>query len=88
MFSLMNLTDCTRFLWFSNPTDPNSPFQPYVVLFGASCSPFMLNAALTFHLQQHSSPVSTNVLRSFYVDNVVSGCDTEMLLSTSWSLGH
>ena len=72
--------DCTRFLWLSNPQDLSSPFQPYhfkVVLFGASCSPFMLNAAITFHLQQHPSPVSTSILRSLYVDNVVSGCDTE-----------
>jgi len=72
--------DCTRFLWLSNPEDPNSSFQTYrfkVVLFGASCSPFMLNAALTFHLQQYPSPVSTSLLRSLYVDNVVSGCDTE-----------
>ncbi|XP_065895991.1 uncharacterized protein [Dysidea avara] len=72
--------DFTRFLWPTNPNDPNSPFQVYrfkVVLFGASCSPFMLNAALTYHLQQHPSAVSTSVARSLYVDNVVSGCDTE-----------
>ena len=37
----------------------------------------MLNAALTYHLQQHPSAVSTSVARSLYVDNVVSGCDTE-----------
>ena len=36
----------------------------------------MLNVTLTFHLQQHPSPVSTSIL-SLYVDNVVSGCDTE-----------
>ena len=56
--------DCSRFLWLSNPQDPSSPFQPYrfkVVLFGASCSPFMLNAAITFQLQQHPSPVSTRI---------------------------
>jgi len=72
--------DYTRFLWLSNPQDPNSAFQPYrfkVVLFGASCSPFMLNAAITFHLKQHPSPVSSNLLSSLYVDNVVSGCNTE-----------
>ena len=37
----------------------------------------MLNAAITFYLQQHPSPVSTSILRSLYVDNVVSGCDIE-----------
>ena len=72
--------DYTRVLWLSNPLDPNSTFQLYrfkVVLFGASCSPFMLNAAITFHLQQHQTPVSANLLDSLYVDNVVTGCDTE-----------
>ena len=72
--------DCTCFLWLSNLQDPSSPFQPYhckVVLFDTSCSPFMLNAAITFHLQQHPSPVSTSILKSLYVDNVVSGCDTK-----------
>jgi len=72
--------DYTRFLWLTNPQDPSSGFQPYrfkVVLFGASCSPFMLNAAIAFHLQEHPSPVSSNILRSLSVDNVVSGCDTE-----------
>ena len=72
--------DYTRFLWPTNPQDPNSPFQPYrfkVVLFGASSSPFMLNAAITFHLSEYPSPVSTNLLSSLYVDNVVSGCNTE-----------
>ena len=37
----------------------------------------MLNAAITFHLQQHQTPVSANLLDSLYVDNVVTGCDTE-----------
>ncbi|XP_065883120.1 uncharacterized protein [Dysidea avara] len=72
--------DFTRFLWLTNLKDPNSPFQAYqfkVVLFGASCSPFMLNAALTYHLQQYPSAVSTDIISSLCVDNVVSGCDTE-----------
>ena len=70
----------THFLWLSNPQDPNSALQPYrfkVVLFGASCSPFMLNAVIIFHLQQYPSPVSANLLSSLYVDNVVSACNTE-----------
>jgi len=72
--------DYTHFFWLSNPQDPNSAFQPYhfkAVLFGASCSPFMLNAAIRFHLQQHPTLVSSNLLNSLYVDNVVSGCNTE-----------
>ena len=71
--------DYICFLWLTNPQDPNSPFQPYrfkVALFGASSSPFMLNAAIIFHLLQYPAPVSTNLLSSLYVDNVISGCNT------------
>lgn len=45
--------NATRFLWLSDPSDENSSFVTYrfkVVLFGATCSPFMLHATLTFHL--------------------------------------
>ena len=45
--------DWTRFLWLTNLLDPESEFQTYrfkVVLFGAVCSPFMLNATLHYHL--------------------------------------
>ena len=63
--------DSTDFLWLSNPTNENSPFVTYrfrVVLFGASSSPFILYAALSFHLTQNSSVVSQDLLH----DNIVS----------------
>jgi len=72
--------DATRFLWLSDPTDASSPFVTYrfrVVLFGATCSPFMLNAALTYHLSQNDSAVARDILHNLYVDNQVSGCQTE-----------
>jgi hypothetical protein len=52
--------DVTRFLWLSNPVDPESEFQMYwfkSVLFGAASSPFMLNAAyiLTFNAAPRKS---------------------------------
>ena len=74
--------DFTRFLWLSDPSDANSPFVTFrfkVVLFGATCSPFMLSATLTYHLTQHNSEVSQDLLCNLYVDNVVSGCQTESL---------
>ena len=55
--------DRTRFLWLSNPQDPDSELVTYrfrVVLFGAVCSPFMLNAALHCHLAQYNSPTAEN----------------------------
>lgn len=72
--------DFTRFLWLSDPTDANSSFVTFrfkVVLFGATCSPFMLSATLTYHLMQSNTSVSQDLLRNLYVDNVVSGCQTE-----------
>jgi len=40
-------------------------------------SPFMLNAALTFHLTIYASPISKDLLSNLYVDNVLLGCSTE-----------
>ena len=70
----------TRFLWLSEPLNPNSEFVVYRfkrVLFGAVSSPFMLFATLHHHLQQHDTPLAQNIQANLYVDNVVSGCETE-----------
>ena len=45
--------DFIRFLWLSNPDDPESPFTMYrfkVVLFSSSSSLFMLTTTLHHHL--------------------------------------
>ena len=70
----------TRFLWLSDPTDPDSPFITYrftAVPFGTRSSPFMLNATIQYHLEHFNSPVSLDMKRNMYVDNVISGADTE-----------
>lgn len=72
--------DFTRFLWLSDPSNPESEFQVYrfkVVLFGATSSPFMLNATLHHHLQQCPSPLATDILANLYVDNIISGCNSQ-----------
>jgi len=72
--------DYTRFLWLSNPDDPESEFEMYhfkVVPFGATSSPFMLNATLQLHLRNHNSDVSKDIEKNLYVDNIVSGCLSE-----------
>ena len=72
--------DYTHFLWFSDPINPNSDFNTYrfkAVLFGSVGSPFMLNAALHFHLRKYFSPVVADIENNLYVDNVISGCDSE-----------
>ena len=72
--------DYTRFLWLSDPNNSYSCFVTYrfkVVLFGATSSPFMLNATLKFHLTQNANATSEDLLHNLYVDNLVSGCDSE-----------
>ncbi|XP_065911201.1 uncharacterized protein [Dysidea avara] len=70
----------TRFLWLSDPSNPNSEFTVYrfrTVLFGSVSSPFMLFATLNRHLLQHDTRISHNIRCNLYVDNVVTGCNTE-----------
>ena len=72
--------DFTRFLWLSNPSDPESTFTTYrfkVVLFGSASSPFMLSAALDFHLNSHNSAILNDMKHNLYMDNIISGCEIE-----------
>ncbi len=71
--------DVTRFLWLSNPVDPESEFQMYrfkSVLFGAASSPFMLNAVLHTHLESCTTKVTQDMKDNLYVDNIITGCDS------------
>ena len=73
--------DYTHFLWLSDPIDPESEFDFYrfkTVLFGSVSSPFMLHAALYYYLQKHSSSVATEIANNLYIDNVLTGCATEL----------
>ena len=65
--------DYTRFLWCQNPQDPNSDLITYrfkSVLFGATSSPFLLQATLETHLKLSSSPFKDRLKKEFYVDNL------------------
>ena len=71
--------DWTRFLWLNNPLDPDGELQTYrfkVVLFGAVCSPFMLNAVLHNHLSKYRSNAAHDMPLNLYVDNIVTGCQS------------
>jgi hypothetical protein len=73
--------DFTRFLWLSDPDDPDSPFDTYrfkAVPFGTTSSPFMLNATLQKHVERFSTPVARNMKENMYVDNILSGDYTEL----------
>ena len=64
--------DFTRFLWV-NDIHADSPkivtYRFSSVLFGATCSPFLLQATLAKHLESSESPLKELLSRNFYVDN-------------------
>ena len=81
--------DVLRFLWDVNGQRRTMRFQR--VIFGAACSPFLLTATIRHHLASY--PVSRAVRElqtSLYMDDFVSGCDTEQgareLLSEAQSI--
>jgi hypothetical protein len=81
--------DVTRFLWLSDPSDPCSPLTTYrfrTILFGATCSPFILGATIRKHLELNSSEwVPDYLKRDLYVDNVLSSFSNEQDLLQFYS---
>ncbi|XP_053392175.1 uncharacterized protein LOC128554880 [Mercenaria mercenaria] len=73
--------DVTRFLWLSDPSNPDSDLTTYrfrAVLFGATSSPFILSATILKHLELNSDKKASEHLRQdLYVDNVISGFQQE-----------
>ena len=75
-----NDRDATRFFWLQDPTDAQSALITYrfkVVLFGATCSPFILSATLMRHFRDNPSITSTELQRTLYVDNVLTSFPDE-----------
>ena len=69
----------TRFLW-TPPSENSDKFATYrftVVPFGSSSSPFMLAAVLDLRLSKVGTPVAEDMKENMYVDNILSGCNTE-----------
>ena len=65
--------DFTRFLWPEDPNDPKSRLVTYrfrSVLFGATSSPFLLQATLTHHLDKSENCYAEQIKESLYVDNL------------------
>nr|XP_045585855.1 uncharacterized protein LOC123747689 [Procambarus clarkii] len=64
--------DFTKFLWVKDAQDPNSEIITYrfaSVLFGATSSPFLLQATLDTHLKKSNSPYKTEISNNLYFDN-------------------
>lgn len=77
--------DATRFFWLANPEDPESELVVYrfkSVMFGATSSPFILNATLHKHLSQFDDQFSYDMQRNLYVDDLVTGADDEETATT------
>jgi hypothetical protein len=59
--------DATCFLWLDTTSNPESKFDVYYfksVLFGASSSPFILNATIDKHLSQYDGSVVENMKKN------------------------
>ncbi|XP_074653596.1 uncharacterized protein LOC141907754 [Tubulanus polymorphus] len=76
--------DVTRFVWFREPGNPDSELVTYRfkrVLFGATCSPFILNCTILHHLRNQvvteNCRTSSDILRNIYVDNILTSCNSE-----------
>lgn len=71
---------------FQTESDINNSFGTLttyrfkVVPFGTSSSPFMLNATLDLHLKKFPSSVAKDMKSNLYVDNLISGCNSEQQL--------
>ena len=73
--------DVTRFLWLTDTNNPEGTLTTYrfrSVLFGATCSPFILNATILKQLTENQHiPVAEYLRRDIYVDNILSSLETE-----------
>lgn len=69
--------DVLRFLWLKNPFEPPSPENVQIyrfkrVAFGVIASPFLLDATISYHLQQQQpSPYIDIIKKDLYADNIV-----------------
>ena len=72
-----------RFLWVKdvNKSDPDLQILRFTrVVIGVSASPFLLNATVKHHLHKFlgsNEEVVKRLLQSTYVDDIISGADTE-----------
>ena len=73
----------TRFMWLSDPSDPTSELVTYrfkVILFGTTCSPYILNATLMKHLKNNPTQFTDALKRNLYVDNILTSFPEELTL--------
>lgn len=75
--------DYTRFLWHEDPRNLSLPPVTYrfkSVLFGATCSPFLLQATIDHHLKNSENIYKTLISQNLYVDNFQGTVDCQQRL--------
>ena len=71
--------DCFRFLWTNDIHAKDLSVNVYRfrrLIFGANCSPFLLNAVLRYHIAKYEEidpQIAAKLAMSFYVDDLVCG---------------
>ncbi len=85
--------DVLRFLWVEDIQKEHPELRALrfaSVVFGVSSNPFLLNATLKYHLERYSSThpnLVQRLLESTFVDDVVTGADTEDEAFTLYTQG-
>ena len=64
-----------KFLWFNLETEEQRTFRFHVVMFGATCSPYLLQETLQTHLSENMAGCEFS--DKFYVDNYMNTYDRE-----------
>ena len=75
--------DFTQFLWPLQPEHPDSTIQVFRFTsapFGTASLPFILHATINLHLHKYQSSIAEDIQRNIYVDNIISGVDSEAQL--------
>ena len=67
------------FLWYkdNDPTKEICVYTYTTIVFGHTSSPMSLGAVLLEHLQKYSHPVADDISQKLFVDNLLSGAQTE-----------
>lgn len=72
--------DAMRFLWWENYANGTlKEYRHTRVMFGATCSPFILGAVLEYHLthvKEDDKEIANTLLQSLFVDNCVTSVET------------
>ncbi|XP_068233568.1 uncharacterized protein [Palaemon carinicauda] len=84
-----NSRDYCRFLWFENSNlNKIVTYRFKVVMFGATCSPFLLQKTIVYHLEHNSDPLASQLIPHFYVDNFYVTEVEINVLGINWNVTH